>query len=989
MNNMEEMNDMDVEELQSLFPQKKNISDQIINELKNEIDELKRENNGLRWELLDAQYDANRVSRMYLETYEAASIFMPVINRKKRGKFTYDASTKEAIFERFKTKDTPRVRNGYPQAIKGNAVRFDSIYPAASTNGEKIAIHLHLYYVDLLDEFLEYFKNIPFVFDLYVSCQETADTQSICKSFAGLEMVQTIIVRTTQNRGRDIAPALVLFGKEISEHDIFMHVHSKKSLFTGKEQMEWRTSALKELCGSEMQVKKIFAILQSDRKVGLYIPETVSTMPIFAHNWLQNKSKAIELSGEFDFKYKDSLFNYPVGSFFWARTDAVRPLFDRNYSYNDFDEENGQTDGTLSHAIERAFAKIAESRGFILAIGDSQEGVVRFSKSNKLYNQYLSYNVESAKKYLGEFDIVSFDIFDTLITRKILNPDDLFEIMTERIEKEFHISVDFLKIRKDAENAAWSKKGANTNIDDIYDELPNVSDISEEIAESIKKMEITLEYDLCIPRYDVREIYEYLRRNVKKIYLVSDMYLTSEIIDRMLKKCGYDDYDEMIISCEAGLRKDDKSLWKKLAEEWKGLRIIHVGDNLCSDAQLPGDYGINVYPVLSGKMLFELSELDDFIDISDSKSIAHSYVLGGIINQYIFNSPFALNEKIKLSDVDNTSISKAMFASLFISFLQAIPQYIDMDQQILFLSREGYLLKKMYEIYYEDHSEKMSPNEYFLASRRALSVADIKSRGDVIDILKEEYTGSLANLLETRLGMESKPEYYFINIKMPDQIDAVMKIIENKTEDYLISCNNQRQNYLAYANDIIKDSSRRPVVIDLGYSGTIQYHLAKLLSEKIDGFYLLTGLNSKPEKIECKCEGLFTKGKDVDSDNLSKFTLYLESILQAPYGQLMYFEKDDSNGVRAVYGEKDDCSSQIFLMQDAIIDYIRDFKSFEDYIGCDLKVDPIIASKLFVAFAKSGVLPEEFTRIFSVEDNYYGNGVKHVDNNSGEWIAQG
>ena len=70
----------------------------------------------------------------------------------------------------------------------------------------------------------------------------------------------------------------------------------------------------------------------------------------------------------------DSLLDFPTGTMFWAKTEALRPLFDLGLTYQDFEAEEGQIDGTLAHAIERCLLLVAELRGFGHAkvIADSQ-----------------------------------------------------------------------------------------------------------------------------------------------------------------------------------------------------------------------------------------------------------------------------------------------------------------------------------------------------------------------------------------------------------------------------------------------------------------------------------------------------------------------------------------------------------------------------------------------------------------------------------------
>ena len=52
---------------------------------------------------------------------------------------------------------------------------------------------------------------------------------------------------------------------------------------------------------------------------------------------------------------------------FWARVDAVLPLFTNNLSDN-FPNEKGQADGTLAHAIERLWVYIAEYSGYTYSL---------------------------------------------------------------------------------------------------------------------------------------------------------------------------------------------------------------------------------------------------------------------------------------------------------------------------------------------------------------------------------------------------------------------------------------------------------------------------------------------------------------------------------------------------------------------------------------------------------------------------------------------
>ena len=117
-----------------------------------------------------------------------------------------------------------------------------------------------------------------------------------------------------------------------------------------------------------------------------------------------------------------------------------------------------------------------------------------------------------------DYDVVTFDIFDTLITRIIYEPDDLFRLMEKYIQKRYQITVDYLDLRKKAETLAWAENGDYCNIHHIYRKLPEVSSFSVAEAEELKELEINLELDLCIPRKDVLSIFNRLKKSGKQLF---------------------------------------------------------------------------------------------------------------------------------------------------------------------------------------------------------------------------------------------------------------------------------------------------------------------------------------------------------------------------------------------------------------------------------------------------------------------------------------
>ena len=212
---------------------------------------------------------------------------------------------------------------------------------------------------------------------------------------------------------------------------------------------------METLMGSPTTVEAVMNMFEQDN-AGLIYPDFNDELPMIAYSWLKNEARGRKLFKEFDISRPfPSVFNYPAGSFFWASTQALTPLFDRMYSLDDFEVELGQTDGTLAHALERILPFISAKQGFddyILAPLENDK--IRKNHSNLAFKNYFKLDKQSLIMQLSEYDIISFDIFDTLCTRGVMEPDDVFDLMSEAIFEKYGKKVDFKTIRKRAEEEA-------------------------------------------------------------------------------------------------------------------------------------------------------------------------------------------------------------------------------------------------------------------------------------------------------------------------------------------------------------------------------------------------------------------------------------------------------------------------------------------------------------------------------------------------------
>ena len=118
------------------------------------------------------------------------------------------------------------------------------------------------------------------------------------------------------------------------------------------------------MAGSPRVISAIISLLGQDQPTGLVMPAYFSVnraLPKWGNN-LQCTALLYErVVGK---KMPLQCPDFPAGSFFWAKVDVLKPLLELNLTFEDFEEEAGQADGTLAHAIERLIGFLPDISGF-------------------------------------------------------------------------------------------------------------------------------------------------------------------------------------------------------------------------------------------------------------------------------------------------------------------------------------------------------------------------------------------------------------------------------------------------------------------------------------------------------------------------------------------------------------------------------------------------------------------------------------------------
>lgn len=253
---------------------------------------------------------------------------------------------------------------------------------------KKVAVHLHVFYVDLLQEFLDAFENFHFSYDLFITTDLQEKSEQISQILSENKLTAEIFI--TGNVGRDVLPMLKL-KERLKDYDYIGHFHTKKS----KEADFWAgESWRKELI--EMMVKpadRILANMEANSRIGI----TIADIPSFfrfnrivvawnEHEIAEGMNQLWERMGckkKIDFEtFHNFVMSY--GTFVWFQYDALQPLFDLNLTDEDVPAEPLPQNSIL-HAIERLLIYIAWDGQYDFRISANPVQLTPFI-DNKLYN---------------------------------------------------------------------------------------------------------------------------------------------------------------------------------------------------------------------------------------------------------------------------------------------------------------------------------------------------------------------------------------------------------------------------------------------------------------------------------------------------------------------------------------------------------------------------------------------------------------------------
>ena len=529
------------------------------------------------------------------------------------------------------------------------------------------------------------------------------------------------------------------------------------------------------------------------------------------------------------------------------------------------------------------------------------EGInIYYMNGEKLVNhvnsniEYKTYN--DLIKMIHNNDVISFDIFDTLLVRKTINATSIFQIIEKKGYKNF------TQIRLLAEKSAQNKYGICYTLDNIYEFIDD---------KSFKDIEVKLEIKNAYPKKEVIDAFNYAQNLNKKVLITSDMYFNMENITNILNKIGITGNFDLNISSEIKKSKYDGSVFKYYREKYNVLKILHIGDDEYADIEQAKKYGFETFLVPKTEIVL----------LNKTKDINDKLILGTFISK----AEDAFSDRLSCKKISNVGFFIAPLILNYMNWLYAMTKKEGIDK-ILFIARDGYLLEKIYQLYPSDKPKGI----YFYTSRRNLGVCSIKSKQDIIDVFNTYYASrkiTIKKFINSAFGVMINSKFTETYLNEVNKEDLLSFILEH-SEEILDNARKENIEYQNYINSVSKNC-KKLAMINFVSSGTTQHFAEKVINNNIKVYCFQTTPDIK--KVNINFGNLYSLyGNFVSpytsNSALSKHYHMLEAILTSPEEQFVKFE----NGKKVFVAEKNDNFFNIEKVHKSILDFINEIITMDN-----------------------------------------------------------
>ena len=527
--------------------------------------------------------------------------------------------------------------------------------------------------------------------------------------------------------------------------------------------------------------------------------------------------------------------------------------------------------------------------------------------------------LDELKEAIGRAEVISFDIFDTLILRKVNTPEDIFYAMESYLKLPSFAEQRMSLQTKASLEAADKLHKPHADLDDIYAVMARESYLEAD-WEAVKQLEIGIEYDAAMPNPEIMPVYKYALESGKRVIATSDMYLTGDLIRRMLDKCGYTGLEAVYVSADLNATKYNADLYDCVAKK-EGVDsgcILHIGDNRSADYEMAMAAGWKAWHYEPFKWAFE--EHDENIGLLD-------HGIGRAVGCQSGNFWYSLG----------AYAGGPLYLGVLQWFREQMAAYP--ADRVLLLARDGF---NLYHLLKDRGVENVS---YLKMSRRSLLLAGIDHLEEsMLDELPPFSTGQTMREVLAYLKMDQEDWQHLdeVGFKSLDDVirnEADMKAMRRfykLNEDlFLKRCAVEHKAALKYLKSMgLGESS---LIFDCGWNGSSQYILDRFLANNglggHDRFSYIGILDTEKSRRQLKNAAYDTYLFDYNKNRTMQDQVYraialFELFFGAPENSVWYYGEEGP-----VPEDLDNDESYKNDILAGIRDFVREAWPFADKYG--------------------------------------------------------
>lgn len=566
---------------------------------------------------------------------------------------------------------------------------------------------------------------------------------------------------------------------------------------------------------------------------------------------------------------------------------------------------------------------------------DYKASLSRILESGSSMTEFASGSFEDTAALLEQYDVISFDIYDTLITRKTLLPEDVFELIGQRLEKTGlkEKAKDFPEKRRE-----MLREFPESDINRQYKALQSRPGFSAEECRRLLDMELRTEKELTVSRHRTADLLELAVKSGKTVVLTSDMYLTGKMLEDILTGLGLSGWQEILVSCEQH-RTKSSGLFEVLKQHYPGKKIIHFGNDITADIVATTEAGIRAVRLPSGTDLAiqgGWGELLKYADTADERNLL------GLIISRVFNDPFlpagfsASERKGRL-----TRFAVGACMPVITGYLFWLAEMLQNDHydRVLFLSRDGFMLTALFNEIRGRCGYELPGADYFYSNRHSafLLCADNRTFHPAAEAFFD--IRPAAEVFRNMFGWAPS-----------DPNEPVGKLFEENLPAIRETVREQKENFRKYLAHQGIRSGGKYAVMDFVSSGKTLDFLRAGTGLDLTGFFTARPLYETVHRTDI-C--YYLDGNSSEQDFFRNYYLEMESVMTSPESALDRFDEQG----RPVFAEEIRTGAElaeIGFIQDRITEAAADFIRHFGHDG--LRIRPDFAAKMYAADGLHGIL---------------------------------